>query len=290
MSALSDEMGKDWCIDLLSFYMFTGEDGISAFKGKGKVAPLRKFMKTSRFHASFRYFFIFVLSRTESVEFYKKFFGLVFFCGQDYVLSKSFQSLSPTDREKQLTGNPIAFHTLYIYFGEHLHLQQFVRWSYKKDTFKKLCDDWTIQHSVFEDIKTFTCAMYGYLQEQSVNIVRSKMLKKMVGEDKPLSADSKVDIADLPPCKILLLPHVQWVNYRLCCYRKTHISIFERPKPYDHEQEWLQENNIIVLLQTKVIILSQSGVDLLDSSRDDEEQDDGLKLQNSTDYDDDDDD
>ena len=99
-----------------------------------------------------------------------------------------------------------------------------------------------------------------------MNIVRSKILKKMVEEDKPLSADSKVDIA-----------HLQ-VNYRLCCYRKVHISIFERPKPYDHEQEWLQENNIIELLWTKVIILSQSGVDLLDSSRDDEEQDDGIKL------------
>ena len=36
----------------------------TAFKGKGKVAPLKKFMKTPRFHASFRYFFAFVLFRT----------------------------------------------------------------------------------------------------------------------------------------------------------------------------------------------------------------------------------
>ena len=49
MSALSEEMGKDWCAVLLSFYVFTGEDCTSAFKGKCKVAPLKKFMKTPRF-------------------------------------------------------------------------------------------------------------------------------------------------------------------------------------------------------------------------------------------------
>ena len=64
MSALSDKMGKDWCAILLSFYVFTDEDCTSAFKGKGKVAPLKKFLKTPRFHASFRYFFTFFLSRT----------------------------------------------------------------------------------------------------------------------------------------------------------------------------------------------------------------------------------
>ena len=156
--------------------------------------------------------------------------------------------------------------------------------------FRKLGNDWTIQDSVFEDIETFTCARYGYPWESSVNIVRSKMLKNMVGEDKPLSADSKVDLARLPPCKTSLLPHVQRVNYRLCCYKKAHIPIFEWPKPYDKEQGWVQENNIIEPLWTKGIILPQSVVDLLDSSRDDEEQDDELELENLTDYDYDDED
>ena len=41
------------------------------------------------------------------------------------------------------------------------------------------------------------------------------------------------------------------------------------------------------MLWTKGIILPQSVVDLLDSSRDDEEQDDEFELENSTDYDDD---
>ena len=41
------------------------------------------------------------------------------------------------------------------------------------------------------------------------------------------------------------------------------------------------------MLWTKGIILPQLVVDLLDSSRDDEEQDDEFELENSTDYDDD---
>ena len=109
----------------------------------------------------------------------------------------------------------------------------------------------------------------------------------MAGEDKPLSADSKVDLTRLPPCKALLLPHVQRVNYRLYCYKKANISIFEWPEPYNNKQGWVQENTIIEPLWTKGIILLQSVVDMLDSSRDDEEQD---ELENLTDYDDDDDD
>ena len=69
-----------------------------------------------------------------------------------------------------------------------------------------------------------------------------------------------------------------------------HISIIQRPKPYDNEQGLVRENNIIELLWTKGIILPQSVVELLDSSRDDEEQADELELENWTDYDDDDED
>ena len=88
MSALLEVMGKDWCTILLLFYVFTGEDCTSEFKRKGKVAPLKKFVMIPCSHASFRYFFTFVLSRMWSVEFYKKLFRLAFFCGWDYFLSQ----------------------------------------------------------------------------------------------------------------------------------------------------------------------------------------------------------
>ena len=52
-----------WCTTLLAFHVFTGEDCTSAFKGKGKVAPLKKLTKSPKFHDAFRYSQFEVLSR-----------------------------------------------------------------------------------------------------------------------------------------------------------------------------------------------------------------------------------
>ena len=51
---LGSELGKEFCTVLLCFYVFTGEDCSSAFKGKGKVAPLKKLMKAPKFYKAFR--------------------------------------------------------------------------------------------------------------------------------------------------------------------------------------------------------------------------------------------
>ncbi len=45
------EFGTEWCKVLLAMYVFTGEDCMSAFKGKGKVTPLKKLMKYPKFQA-----------------------------------------------------------------------------------------------------------------------------------------------------------------------------------------------------------------------------------------------
>ena len=118
------------------------------------------------------------------------------------------------------------------------------------------------------------------------------MLKKMVGEDKPLSVYSKVDLARLPPCRDSLLPHIQRVNYRVSCYKKAHIPIFELPKPYDEDQGWvIGETGIIEPLWTKGSILPQSLIDLLETNINNEEKvDDEIDRVLSSDYEDDDDD
>ena len=54
ISELADDLGKDWRCTLLGFYVFTGEDCTSAFKGKGKVTPLKKLEKNPKFHEAFR--------------------------------------------------------------------------------------------------------------------------------------------------------------------------------------------------------------------------------------------
>ena len=42
VSEKTNEFGKEWCKILLGIYVFTGEDCVSAFKGKCKVTPLKK--------------------------------------------------------------------------------------------------------------------------------------------------------------------------------------------------------------------------------------------------------
>ena len=94
-------------------YVFTGEDCISAFKGKGKKNPLKALMKYPKYH----------------------------------------------------------------------------------EAFQKLGEQWEVEPNVMKDLEVFICAMYGYPQESSVNVVRAKILKKMVGEDETLTTKSKVDLS-----------------------------------------------------------------------------------------------
>ena len=54
VSELASTLGKEWCTTLFGFYVFTAEDCASAFKRKGKVTPLKKLLKTPRFHKVFR--------------------------------------------------------------------------------------------------------------------------------------------------------------------------------------------------------------------------------------------
>ena len=134
---------------------------------------------------------------------------------------------------------------------------------------RKLGNDWIVEDGVLNDIEAFTCAMYGYPREKDINVVRSKMLKKMVGEDKPLSYDSKVDLSHLPPNRYSLVPHVQRVNHRLVCYKTADIQIFEKPK-------WTRsESGLIEPLWTRGKILPQSVVDLLDNIQNEEDEEDG---------------
>ena len=54
VSELSESKGADYCTTMLGLYVFTGEDVTSAFKGKGKVGPLKKLQNHPRYHAAFR--------------------------------------------------------------------------------------------------------------------------------------------------------------------------------------------------------------------------------------------
>ena len=106
----------------------------------------------------------------------------------------------------------------------------------------------------------------------------------MVGEDKPLSIDSKVDRARLSPCRDSLLSHFQRVNYRASCYKKAYFPIFEPPKPYDkiksgYVVKYILQNH------SKGSVIPQSVIDQLDTDNNDEEETYGeIKLGVSYDY------
>ena len=54
VSEMSEPKGADHCTTMLGLYVFTGEDVTSAFKGKGKVGPLKKLQNHPKYHVAFR--------------------------------------------------------------------------------------------------------------------------------------------------------------------------------------------------------------------------------------------
>ncbi|XP_063959228.1 uncharacterized protein LOC135154916 [Lytechinus pictus] len=54
VSELAESKGADYCTTVLGLFVFTGEDVTSAFKGKGKVGPLKKLQSHPKYHTAFR--------------------------------------------------------------------------------------------------------------------------------------------------------------------------------------------------------------------------------------------
>lgn len=54
VSELAESKGANYCTTILGLYVFTGEDVTSAFKGKGKVGPLKKLQSNPKYQSAFR--------------------------------------------------------------------------------------------------------------------------------------------------------------------------------------------------------------------------------------------
>lgn len=138
-----------------------------------------------------------------------------------------------------------------------------------------------------EQLEGFTCMMYNQTCETLVNLVRSKMLKKIVVEDETLSSKSRVDFACLPPGQDSLIPHIQRLNYRVACYKRAAEPIFRRPKPYDEGQGWeKKEGGILEPVWSCGPILPPSLIDLMAAgviSDDDERKEDEVEIDDETD-------
>ncbi|XP_033987161.1 uncharacterized protein LOC117483109 [Trematomus bernacchii] len=190
LSELAESLGEDYCATLLGFHVFSGEDCTSAFKGKGKVGPLKKLEKNPKFHRAF----------------------------------------------------------------------------------SQLGDNWNVKPEVLKQLEQFTCLIYGESRESSVDVVRAKLLRKMVGQDDKLTAKSKVDLARLPPCYDALKPHVQRVNHRVALNKRADESILEKPNPYDEEQGWMRTDGVLRPVWSCGPVLPTSLVDLLDTTEREQEE------------------
>ena len=129
--------------------------------------------------------------------------------------------------------------------------------------------------------------MYGRRRDTSVDVVRAKLLRKMVGENEKLTSKSKVDLARLPPCHSALKQHVQRVNHHMCLYKRADIPILEKPKPYDPGQGWMKtDDGVLEPLWSSNPVLPESLVDLLGTveSEDDDADEDEFDL-NDFDFD-----
>ena len=106
--------------------------------------------------------------------------------------------------------------------------------------FLQFGEEWNLNSHVLKQLEKFTCQMYGQNRESSMDSLRTKNLRNIVGEDEKLTSKPKVDLARLPPCHPALKPHRQRVNHRVALYKRADESILEKPNPYDDGQGWIR--------------------------------------------------
>ena len=116
--------------------------------------------------------------------------------------------------------------------------------------------------------------MYSYSKETSVNVVRSKRLKKMVGEDNDLTNESRTNLSHLPPS------HIYRVNHQAATNKRASVPILEKPKHSNENWEWtIHENGIPEPVWTTRLIMPQSLINLLDATNDEESYDEEMGME-----------
>ena len=117
-------------------------------------------------------------------------------------------------------------------------------WFHK--AFMQLGEEWNLKFHVLKQLEEFTCLIYGQNRESSMDGMRAKHLRKIVGEDEKLTYKSKIDLARLPSCHSILKPHLQRVNHRVALYNHADESILEKPNSYDKDWGWSVEIGVVL--------------------------------------------
>ena len=121
--------------------------------------------------------------------------------------------------------------------------------------------------TLVEELEEFTCAMYGYVPEKSVNVVRHLMMQKMVGEGVELTTESKIDLSKLPPDRDSLTQHIKRANYRVATYKLAKEPIFWKPDAFEGHGWVRNDKNILEPLWSTGPILPQTLIDLVQPTK-----------------------
>ena len=116
-------------------------------------------------------------------------------------------------------------------------------------------------------MENFTCIMYWYPRESSIDCVRFKSPKKMIDDDEILTLKWKEDLARLPPFRNSLVPHIQLTNYSFRQYKSAHKAIIHFSKPYDEGRGWHKiERGNLEPIWSYGQILPKSIIDIVEST------------------------
>ena len=152
--------------------------------------------------------------------------------------------------------------------------------------YRTLVDEWSVKPEVVDDIKAFTCLMYGQSQQTSIDAVCGIMLRKMIGEHEKLTTKSKVDLSRLPPCRDSLIPHISRVNHRLAIYKLADIPVFWCPRPYDPGKGWeRKDKDILEPLWSCSPVLPLSLIELIERTKEEIEKSEGSEQEQEEDSD-----
>ncbi|EDO46759.1 predicted protein [Nematostella vectensis] len=105
-------------------------------------------------------------------------------------------------------------------------------------------------------------------------MVRSIMLRKMIGENERLTIKSKVELSRLPPPRDNLVPHIQRVNHRVASYKRADQAVFWRPNPFEPGQGWERnDDGLLEPVWSCGPVLPTSLIDIVESTVGEEEDD-----------------
>ena len=216
ITQLAEMYTQQYCSALLGLHAFTKCDTTSAFKGKGKVKPIKLMQRIPKFQAMFA----------------------------------------------------------------------------------SLGDLWDIPDDLMNGLEEFTCAMYGKPHMKSVDELRLQLLQAKCGnDDGTVDPNRNIDLANLPPCKLCLIQHINRSNYQVGVWKHAHIAKPEIPSPLAGHG-WTMVDGHIEPLWIEGDIMPQELADMLEAAvgdvaqQDDEEttfdvaiEDQGIESEDSEDDD-----